>query len=217
MSNFPYTSSPKSIEKVFELLTRQFPNQIDAKYLKRNAIAPNNESYLLNILQFLSLIDEAGKKHPENSKALLWPPNEDVHEKFAAIVQNAYQKVFEDKGEDAWTSDSGELEHFFRVADSTSKVVGERQARTFTVLAELAGKRQKSQLGRTVSQLKNKGEKKPSKSPAGGTTKTGDEKLKDGGKNISLNVRIEINLPANATRENYDEIFKSIRENLTNE
>ena len=35
-----------------------------------------------------------------------------------------------------------------------------------------------------------------------------------GSRDFGLSVRIEINLPANATKETYDNIFKSIKENL---
>ena len=36
----------------------------------------------------------------------------------------------------------------------------------------------------------------------------------DGRKDMALTVRIEINLPANGSKETYDNIFKSIRANL---
>ncbi len=39
----------------------------------------------------------------------------------------------------------------------------------------------------------------------------------DGRKDMALTVRIEINLPANASQEAYDSIFKSIRAHLINE
>jgi len=35
-------------------------------------------------------------------------------------------------------------------------------------------------------------------------------------KDVGLTVRIEINLPADGTKETYDNIFKSIKENLFN-
>lgn len=42
-------------------------------------------------------------------------------------------------------------------------------------------------------------------------------RMGDGRKDMALTVRIEINLPANGSKETYDNIFKSIRANLINE
>ena len=40
---------------------------------------------------------------------------------------------------------------------------------------------------------------------------------KGGRKEMALTVRIEVNLPANGSKETYDNIFKSIRANLIDE
>ena len=46
---------------------------------------------------------------------------------------------------------------------------------------------------------------------------TGKVEIMGGKKDMALTVRVEVNLPANASQDTYDAIFKSIRANLIDE
>lgn len=224
----PYTSGAGHITQIVTQLRKAFPGVVNAETLKKFEIAPNNETYILNILKFLKVIDGEGKKN--TAVAPLFHKNDDEFEPgLAKLVREAYSEVFETYGEeDAWTTPSTKLVAFFRTHDDTSEVVGTRQASTFRALAKLAGK-----LGDTTDAPASKAKaaakakvatKKatpaaatppltaaftppPSSLPAGNPGQASG---------MALTVRVEINLPPGGDQATYDAIFKSIRENLLN-
>jgi phage protein D len=73
-----------------------------------------------------------------------------------------------------------------------------------------APKQQRSPKAKTVAEQTSAPEVK---SPGG----IGKVEIASGKKDMALTVRVEVNLPANASQETYDAIFKSIRANLIDE
>jgi hypothetical protein len=45
--------------KTIEQLRRSFPKTVNAETLKKLGIAPQNESYIINVLRFIGVIDDA--------------------------------------------------------------------------------------------------------------------------------------------------------------
>ena len=189
---------------------------------KKLGIAPNNESYVINVLQFIGVIDSEGKKTPAAAKAFSHHKDEDFSKQFAPLVEKAYASLFELHGTNAWNLDSDELITFFRQSDQTSSTIGGRQAGTFKVLSGLSGhgdlpepKAKKS--ANTVKTAKSAKVAEPKKEHAQ-TQKTPSsasipqQANMNGG--VGLTVRVEINLPADGSKETYDNIFRSIKENL---
>lgn len=221
----PYTSAPGHIAATLSQLRKAFPNVVNAETLKKFEIAPNNETYILNILKFLKIIDGEGKKN--TSVAPLFHKNDDEFEPgLATLVRDAYTHVFETYGEDGWNTPTSKLIAFFRTHDDTSEVVGTRQAATFRALAKFSGKGSSAEP--TVPKSKAATKTKPS---ANKTTTTGvptasvtnlplaSGAIADNGQQptaMALTVRVEINLPPGGDQATYDAIFKSIRENLLN-
>ncbi len=222
----PYTSAPGHIAATLAQLRKAFPSVVNAETLKKFEIAPNNETYLLNILKFLKVIDGDGKKN--TSVAPLFHKNDDEFEPgLAKLVHDAYAQVFETYGEDAWDTPTSKLIAFFRTHDDTSEVVGTRQAATFRALAKFSGKGKiaESTVPKSKSVAKTKPSTKktavataaPAASPVNKNQATG---LPAGNSQqatgMALTVRVEINLPPGGDQATYDAIFKSIRENLLN-
>jgi hypothetical protein len=114
----------------------------------------------------------------------------------------------------------GELIGYFRKADQTSDVIGTRQAAVFQTLRGVAGREALSEKLKTGTTPKSKTTTAKQK-----TTNAADKQLKSDPlpdlkspkKDMALTVRVKINLPAEASAETYDNIFKSIRANLLNE
>ena len=48
---------------------KSFPSTITADTLKKLGIAPNNESYVINTLRFIGVLDSEGKKTAQATKA----------------------------------------------------------------------------------------------------------------------------------------------------
>ncbi|MCD1268544.1 hypothetical protein B5M43_006705 [Microbacterium sp. MEC084] len=225
-NTYPYISSIGGLVKAVEQFRRSFPNAVDAAYLKRMKIAPGNESYLINILRFIGLIDDEGVKVEEAANAFFG--NEDhFRAGLSEIVSRAYAPVFEELGPDAWTASRDDLAHWFRMVDKTTELIGQRQASTFLALAGLTGRGTpfdaKPTPKSSTRAAKPKATRDSSAADAtssrkavshGGTSNTEKEHANRSDGPIGLSVRIEINVPVGATADEYDAMFASIRKHL---
>lgn len=213
----PYLSGSGPLYQIIEQLRKSFPaGGLTADTLKKLGLASGNESYVINILRFIDVIDEEGKKSEVAAKVFNQHDDEKFKEGFEGLVQKAYSDLFSLHGDDTWTLDQDSLIQYFRTSDETSSIVGKRQASVFQALSALSGhaevpiakgsatakSKATTKKARTKKHLPNKNE---TEAEATGSSQT---------REVGLTVRIEINLPADGDRETYDHIFKSIRENL---
>ena len=233
----PYTSGPSNITQVINQLRRSFPSVVTAETLKKLGIAPNNESYILNILKFIGVLDTESKKVPEAATVFNKHDQAEFQQGFSGLIKTAYHEIFDLHGEDGWALEINKLISFFRTHDETSDIVGRRQATTFQTLARLAGKLNdettSTTTARTIkSTTKASSAKKTQSSrikakevtPISSQISANQAPVTDSVKfngtqqesGVALTVRIEINLPAGGDQTTYDSIFKSIRENLMN-
>lgn len=231
---YPYTVTVPGLIGAIRQLRSVFPNQVNAATLKKWGIAPNNETYVLNVLRFLDIIDQDGNKQTEAASVFVEHDDDEFAKKFAGLVRKAYSGLFENFGENAWTLNKDRLIRFFRTEDHTSATVGARQANTFLTLAQLSGygpppaEPKATPTRRKSSALPNpKGAGKRSAVAAippivtrnASTTLDGQaspSRLLGNGVSagVNLTVRIEINLPVTEEQDIYDKIFRSIRANL---
>ncbi|WP_095630450.1 DUF5343 domain-containing protein [Pseudomonas sp. PICF141] len=63
----PYMSGTAGLVQAITQLRRTFPAQVTADTLKKLQIAPNNETYVLNILRFINVLDSDNKKNTKES------------------------------------------------------------------------------------------------------------------------------------------------------
>ena len=221
----PYVSAPGGLEKTINHFRRNLPTSIDSDALKRLGFAPNNESYILNVLRFLKLIDADNKKTDLAAKIFSSHKDEAFFAAFSSVVQVAYSGLFDLHGDDAWSTSREDLITYFRQSDQTSEMVGSRQASTFQSLARLSGhgesygrRPQKSKTKETSSGRKKQRNTETTPPIARESTRASTSARDDAASpKVGLTVRIEINLPAVNDQGTYDKIFKSIRENLLNE
>lgn len=221
MASHPYISGPGNISQMISYLRKNFPATVTSETVKKFGLASNNESYVINALQFLGLIDEEGKRTTEGHDILVLSDDK-FPAAFEGLVKKAYSDLFEIRGEDAWTMTKSELVGYFRTTDKTSEVIGGRQAGVFQVFRSLAGHESAEDKSTPRSPAKVRGSRAKAASPQSKAEPTVFEKTKvktgigssEGRKEMALTVRIEINLPANGSKETYDNIFKSIRANL---
>ncbi len=225
---FPYTSGQGALTQTFAQLRKGAPSKIDASYLQRFNIAPANESYILSILRFLGIIDEDGSR-PDGTGDYLFGNDDAFETGLEGAVRSAYSQLF-DEMNDALQADRDTLIHWFRGADKTSALVGQRQATTFLTLAALAGhgelpparaNGQKASAGAGSSARKPKA---PSTKPVvKAETPSPDPAIHQDasaagaasfGRDVGLSVRVEVNLPAGGDAATYDAIFASIKKHL---
>lgn len=230
----PYMSGSGGVNQLVIQLRKSFPATVTADTLKKLGIAPQNETYVLNIMKFIGVLDTENKKTAEATSIFNTHDNLDFQREFGKLVVASYHELFDLHGEDAWTLSIDKLISFFRTNDGTSDIVGKRQASTFQTLARISGKLDEGVVATAKSSSINGGTKiakkaSPVKKQATSTaapkavpvsnspllqpivqTKSGEAS------EVGLTVRIEINLPSGGDQATYDSIFKSIRENLLN-
>jgi hypothetical protein len=222
----PYVNGTGVLVQVLDQLQKSFPSTVNSDWLKKLALASNNESYIINALRFLGLIDEEGQRIEAAQKVFNLGDPEQFKSHFSGLVEKAYAALFELHHEQAWSLGDDKLIPFFRQSDQTTQVVGQRQAGTFKILAQYSGKRAATDTARpksatradkTTSAKTQKNSKAKPKPLIERKTSSDQHALTNGSsKNIGLTVRIEVNLPATDDQSVYDKIFKSIRENLLN-
>jgi hypothetical protein len=224
---FPYATTLPGLTTTLQQLRSVFPPKVTAETLKKWNIAANNESSILATLRFIGLVDEEGTKQPGAAQAFVQHEDAAFASAFGELVKQGYASLFELYGDEAWKLDRSKLIGFFRTSDQTSARVGDLQAATFTALASLAGHapaaassngngstpRPRTPARRSSPEARVKQQAAPTPaattvhlSPAPSTT----------GSPFTISVRIELNLPVSENQEVYDNIFRSIRENLIN-
>ena len=218
----PAFQSTGPILQIVRQLRKSFPSEVTAETLKKLGLAGGNESRIINVLKFVQVIDEQGKKTSQAASVFSMHNDDEFHTEFSSLVKNAYTGLFELHGDDAWELSKESLISFFRQADQTSAVTGSRQAIVFQALSTLSGKMEiaarnpsSKRATNTPSSRKTQGKSKsvasddiPPSTPQ--ATAPQRKKVSDFG----LTVRVEINLPTSGDQETYDRIFRSIRQNL---
>jgi hypothetical protein len=124
------------------LLRKNFPATVNSDTVKKLGVAPNNESYVINALQFIGVIDEEGKRTDRGHRVLTTHDEEAFKKAFADMIRDSYKDLFDVRGDDAWTMNKDALIGYFRHTDKTSDVIGTRQAAVFQVFRALAGHEQ---------------------------------------------------------------------------
>jgi len=222
-NRFPYVPSGGPLMRTINHLRRSFPKEVTADTLRKLGVAPKNESYVINVLRFLGVIDDSGKKVDAKAKAFVQHQDAAFSAEFAELVKEAYEELFELHGEPAWDLDKSSLTQFFRTTDHSTSVVGARQATTFVSLAGLSGHGSEAEAAREAAPPRSakvdrgapppKKKAAPEPPPERVTSGTSSATVRTTEK-VGLTVRIEVNLPANGDQETYDRIFRSIRKNL---
>ena len=223
----PYMGSKGPIIQLITHLRNSFPVTLDASTLKKLAIGPNNEGVLLNVLRFIGIIDENGKKTTAATKVFTLHDDTAFQKALSGLVKPGYSELFDLHGDKAWDLDTDSLITFFRQHDQTSAITGKRQAVTFKALSSLCGHGEMPEIrgsGKAKSKLKSPKTKvaakkaikkdKPSNDLGNAGVGKSGEGVSSG--NVGLTVRIEVNLPSDGDQETYDRIFRSIKENLLN-
>jgi hypothetical protein len=223
MASHPYISGAGNVTQMIGFLRKSFPPTVNSDTVKKLGIAPNNESYIINALQFIGVIDEEGKRTDRGREVLTTHDEEAFKKAFEALIRDSYRDLFDLRGDDAWTMNKDGLIGYFRVADKTSEVIGTRQAVLFQAFRALAGREDVTAAPRNGGTPKRAAKASRSnpiktKEPIHATDQVERSiSIAPTKKDMALTVRIEINLPAEASAETYDNIFKSIKVNLLNE
>jgi hypothetical protein len=119
------------IAAAVQQLRKTFPAKVTSETLKKLGIASNSESYVINILRFVGVIDPQGAKTNEATEVFSKHSDADFQQGFGQMVKTTYAELFKLHADNAWELPIDDLINFFRTTDQTSDVTGRRQANTF--------------------------------------------------------------------------------------
>jgi uncharacterized protein (DUF2235 family) len=222
MASHPYISGAGNVIQMIGFLRKNFPATVTSDTVKKLGLASKNESYLINILQFLRFIDEQGNRSDKGLAVMTKHDDAEFRSSFEEMVKSAYSDLFDLRGDAAWKLTRDQLIGYFRSADKTSDIIGSRQAGVFIALRELAGHKSEEAATNKPKVMSSAKAKAPTKKvrlteqqkSSDTDPRAGLQPPKQLKGDVALTVRIEINLPAEGTQETYDAIFKSIKANL---
>lgn len=88
MATHPYISGPANIQQMVGLLRKSFPATVTSDTVKKYSLAPNNESYVINALQFLGFLDTDGKKTDLGASVFTKHEDDEFHEACGVLIRN---------------------------------------------------------------------------------------------------------------------------------
>ena len=89
----PYASSG-SITAAINQFRKTFPANVAADTLRKLSIAPQNESYVINVLRYIGAIDEEGNKTSTATAAFNQHEAAAFQTAFGDMVKAAYSELF---------------------------------------------------------------------------------------------------------------------------
>lgn len=88
----PYISGANNLAYMVNQLRKNFPVTVTSETVKKFAIAPNNESSIINALQFIGAIDADGKRF-DHAHDVFIKPDPDFQTAFSEMVEKAYSDL----------------------------------------------------------------------------------------------------------------------------
>lgn len=196
MSEIPYTPLTKKINKYFDKIQEvRVPEKVSTSWLKDLGFKSGNDAYILRILKYIKFIDSSGVptefwknyKDPIKAKTVL-----------AKAIKQGYKELFSTYA-DAHKKDQKTLYAFFSSKTGKAKSTVNRMVNTFINLCQLAD------FEAVLSG--NEGRPQGAEGIKGQRTLA----LPSG---VTLNVNIQLALPATDDASVYDKIFKALKDNL---
>ena len=217
---YPYTYTTSGINKMIAQLRNSFPSPITVNKIKQLGIDSGNERSVISALRFIGIIDENGEAIEDKKALFVIQDDKEFAEAFSKLIKDAYKELFDLHNDVAWTLSNSDLVQFFRTADDTGGVTGGRQARLFRVFSALSGKadppasrnREKTSPNKKASNKATPATNKPASTNSEIANQAPKQNSVLG--HLGMSIKIEVNLPSDASAEAYDNIFKSIRKHL---
>jgi len=193
MSKYPYILSTGRLRSFIEIIPKMgIPPKINTRTLPTLGFKSTNDRPIVKILEFINFIDASGaptqnyRDFRDSSKAKIV---------MASEIRKAYSELF-GIYHDAFRKDDNSLKNFFRPTTDAGEQVVERIVDTFKVLCSFADfeavppeevvAKERAEL-RAIPSL-----------PSG----------------VTLNVNIQLALPATDDASVYDKIFKALKDHL---
>lgn len=197
MAKAPYTPSPKNVKEFFKAIQGLgIPPKVNNAYLPTIGFKSSNDRYLVRLSKALGFIDTAG------SPTTRWSDFKDKN-KARKVMANAIKIAYADLYStypDAEKRDNETLENYFASTSGVATSVAKLMVQTFTNLCEFAS-------------FEAVAVTEPTPTPSVSTPEQVAE-VTTGVKPVTININIQLQLPATEDATIYDSLFSALKKHL---
>jgi hypothetical protein len=201
MGKAPYTPSPNNIKRFFkDIQSLGIPPKVDRTYLPTIGFKSSNDRYLIVVAKDLGFIDANG------IPTQIWYDFRDKDKApgvMASAIKIAYSDLFATYP-DADKKDNKALQNYFASTSKVAVSVASYMVQTFKYLCEFAD-------------FKAVPVAKPATEPVKEPTTPTVEKVIEGlpsAKGVTININIQLSLPATEDASIYDKLFEALKKHL---
>lgn len=195
MAKAPYTPSPNNVKEFFKVIqSLGIPPKVDRAYLPTIGFKSANDRYLIGVAKGLGFIDASG------IPTQIWHNFRDKDKApkvMASVIKTAYTELYATYP-NANEKDDKALENYFASKMKVAVSVARFMVRTFRLLCEFAD-------------LKAVPVVEPVTTPA--TPKEAAE-IPTGVRPITININIQLSLPATEDASIYEKLFAALKKHL---
>jgi hypothetical protein len=197
MEKAAYTPTPQRIKRFFETIQSVgIPSKVYYAYLPTIGFKSGNDRYLIGIAKFLGFVDTGGKPTTKWSD---FKDKSKASKVIADAIKTAYASLYSTYP-DAEKQDDDKLQNYFASTSGAADSVARLMVRTFKSLCELAD----------FEAVAGEEHATAATAPAG--KKVSEISL--GMKPITLNINIQLQLPATEDVTIYEALFSALKKNL---
>ena len=197
MEKAPYTPNPKNVKRFFETIrSLGIPTKVNQAYLPSIGFRSANDRYLIGLSKSLGFVDSGGKPTPK------WSDFKDKN-KAPKVMADAIKTTYADLYStypDAEQKDDDTLQNYFASTSGVADNVARLMVRTFKTLCELADFEAVAVEEYVTTPTAPAGEKV--------------SEIPLGMKPITLNINIQLQLPATEDATIYEALFSALKKNL---
>lgn len=197
MKKPPYTGHPKNVSEFFEKIqTLGIPPKVNLAYLPTIGFKSSNDRYLVGVSKSLGFVDSSGvpterwKEYKDKNKA---------RQVMASVVKTVYADLF-NTYPNAHGEDSAAIQNYFSAKWGVSEQLAKLMEQTFK---ELCG----------LSDFEAVAVAEPTTKPAVPTLKEVAE-VPTGVRPVTININIQLQLPATEDVSIYDKLFEALKKHL---
>jgi len=197
MEKAPYTPNPKNVKRFFETIQGLgIPTKVHQAYLPSIGFKSANDRYLIGLSKSLGFVDTAGKPTTK------WSDFKDKN-KAPKVMADAIKTTYADLYStypDAEKEGDGTLQNYFASTSKVADSVARFMVQTFKNLCELA----------------DFGVVAVEEHITTPTTPAGEKvsEIPPGVKPVTLNINIQLQLPATEDATIYEALFSALKKNL---
>lgn len=193
-----YTPSPKNVKEFFKAIQGLgVPDKVNKAYLLTIGFKSSNDRYLVGLTKSLGFVDSAGKPTQK------WSDFKDKKVKAPKVMADAIKTAYTDLYStypDAEKRDDDTLQNYFASTSGVADSVAKLMVQTFRNLCEF-------------TDFETAGVAEPTPKPSVPSPEQIAE-VTAGAKPVTININIQLQLPATEDATIYDSLFSALKKHL---